>query len=624
MTTGKIDNLTVVKSPRSQLCREVMCWGFLLTTLKKEVLDCMETEHAQPDSKQRPEGMRNALYNKEKDKLLGESGSDTRSHNTGTESSMFNDLQIKIENIRSLDKGLIEFSPLTPQSSTGAEAVMPTRTWHSKEQPTCLIKEAMLDTTGAKAPVDTKTISNPMLTFTDEQIDILNEEFKANTFPTANYIQQLSADLELPSSRIESWFQHKRSEMSVTTNNKRYKTDLSQEQLDRLVEEFESNSTPVFENYAQLGQELGLSEVKVYQWFTAQRHKLRKKTNSTELTPSRPSMFQIKHYLTPEQVKRLNLEFLQNPMLTADQCCVLADKLGISQVKVYRWFKSRLHKLKKQSHAKGSVVIVKPEKTKNRLTSSAQSDTLKHENPKGRVRAEKAKNSLTSSTHLGNSKHESPKEVAKKCFLSPDQLSHLKEEFVENHYPNKEHREFLAQELGLNERKIAKWFNRVRKKMINADMNLKSRSARKSIIRHVSTGNGPTRRVLHKTELVWDTTSRPNTGVERGVVRCLLSPNQLSSLKKNFVESPVLPKQQRELLARELGLKEKKIANWFKKVRTKMRQANLNCNDQAARRSIVGYITTGQGPKKCLNHQIVALGGPDTQTEEIADTEITC
>nr|CAD7393808.1 unnamed protein product [Timema cristinae] len=583
----------------------------------------METEYVQPDSNQRPEEMRDALYNNEKNKLLEKSGCDTRSYNTETDSSMFNDLQIKIENIRSLDEGLIEFSPLTPHSSTGTEAIMPTITWHSDKQSTCLIKEPMLDI-GGKEPINTNTISNPMRTFTDEQIDILNEEFKANTFPTTKYIQQLSADIELPSSWIESWFQHKRSEMSVTSNNKRYKTDLSQEQLDRLLEEFESNSTPVFENYAQLGQELGLSEVKVYQWFTAQRHKLRKKTNSKELTPSRRSIFQIKHYLTPEQVKRLNLEFLQNPMLTADQCCVLADKLGISQVKVYRWFKSRLHKLKKQSHAKGSILHLKAEKTKNRFTSSALLDTLKHENPKGHVRAEKNENSLTSSTHLSNSKHESPQEGAKKCFLSPDQLSHLKEEFVENHYPNKEHREFLAQELGLNEKKISNWFNKVRQKMINANLNLKSRSERKSIITHVTSGYRPIRRVLHKTESVWDATSRPNTGVERGVVRRFLSPNQLSSLKKNFVESPVLIKQQRELLARELGLKEKKVANWFKKVRTKMRQANLNCNDQAARRSIVGYITTGQGPKKFLHHQTAAMGCPDTQTEDIADTEITC
>nr|CAD7197297.1 unnamed protein product [Timema douglasi] len=598
--------------------------GFLLTTLKKEVLDCMETEHARPDSKQRPEGMRNALYNNEKDKLLWKPSSDTHSYDTETESSMFNDLQIKIENIRSLEEGLMEFSPLTPQSSTDPEGITPTRTWHSKKQPTCLVKEAMLDITRGKVPINTNTISNPMLTFTDEQIDILNEEFKANTFPTAIYIQQLSADLELPSSRIDDWFRHKRSEMSVTTNNKRYKTDLSQEQLDRLLEEFESNSTPVFENYAQLGQELGLSEVKVYQWFTAQRHKLRKKTNSNEPAPSRPSMFQIKHYLTPEQVKRLNVEFLQNPMLTADQCCVLADKLGISQVKVYRWFKSRLHKLKKQSHAKGSILHVKAEKTKNRLKSSDLLDTLKHKNPKGHVRAEKIETSLISSTHLSNFKHESPKEAAKKCFLNPDQLSYLKEEFVENHYPNKEHREFLAQELSLNEKKISNWFNKVRQKMMSANLNLNSRSERKSIIRHVTTGYGPIRRVLHKTELVCDTTSRPNTRVERGVVRRFLSPNQLSSLKKNFVESPVLLKQERELLARELGLKEKKVANWFKKVRTKMRQANLNCNDQAARRSIVGYITTGQGPKKYLHHQTVATGGPDIKTEDIADTEITC
>nr|CAD7197298.1 unnamed protein product [Timema douglasi] len=235
-----------------------------------------------------------------------------------------------------------------------------------------------------------------------------------------------------------------------------FEDDLDQDglRLKRLTEEFQSNSSPSFEIYSRLSRELGMSELSVYQWFATERHRFREET-SDELTPSNFLSHQLNLSLTKEQLSLLNLEFVQNPNLTVDKCCLLAGRLGLSKILVYKWFKSRLHKVKKKSHAKIS-------KIHNQIENGGKTDKM-----------------MTISANLNTHARKTTKKRAQRCVFSSYELSRLKGEFLENPSLTKERRGVLAQELGLKDRQILDWFSAYRRKMIIANLNFRDRESRR-------------------------------------------------------------------------------------------------------------------------------------------------
>ena len=72
---------------------------------------------------------------------------------------------------------------------------------------------------------------------------------------------------------------------------------------------------------------------------------------------------------------------------------------------------------------------------------------------------------VTNASASDNSSQQLRQVVRSKKLLNSEQLLKLSEEFKENCYPDQQKRKRLANELGINEAKVTKWFNNKRQRI---------------------------------------------------------------------------------------------------------------------------------------------------------------
>nr|CAD7453356.1 unnamed protein product [Timema tahoe] len=624
--------------------------GYLLQPpLNKEVSDCAGMRN---NSKQKNKVTRSGFKNNNRAVALQDS--DSNNETSEDTANWFSNIQIKVEMNPELIKTVWEGHKESPSSSNAA-TIVPRKMWRSRRESTYRRKEIIADT-AAKG----KALSNLnpkhlfVQTLTENQVTILNKEFEANSLPPAHHIQKLSAVLGLPESKVEGWFHHKWSER--TQNIERVRTDLNKRQLHRLTKEFQLNCYPSFEHFSKLSQELGLTELRVCQWFTAQRwQELKKKANPGKLI------------LTAEQSHILNKEFLREPTPTINHCSLLAQKTDITPLKIFKWFENRRYRMKKQNYfnmaAEYGKILLPNEQKLRCLKREFSNDPIGLLNnydkpaktlglPKTRVNRWLCKKHLSTNDsitvnghHLEslyksnnkrgaalcknirkynsnfsnvNDKSDSslgklrnrigaiadsycemldPGNTKKRHLFSKIQIEKLNKEFLANTTPSYELRNELANQLGVTIQKLNRWFQHRRRMERNqiADQHEKEKRSK-----HLSTS-------VHLNSQICKRSNKKKK-------RSYLNLEQLSRLKTAFVDDFNPPKENRKMLALELGLKEEKVLYWFKAVRQRMLQAGLKETDQAARQQMVARVTPGPHHRRYMAQRSL---------ERQADTEMT-
>nr|CAD7259815.1 unnamed protein product [Timema shepardi] len=362
-------------------------------------------------------------------------------------------------------------------------------------------------------------------TFTVKQLLRLEQEFNLNFHPPRERWEALAAELDLPEVRVYKWFVNKRNEMRrsninsdylalLNRFNRRSSSSLSIAQIQALEEVFKTVHYPSKEEAERLAAQLGIeSEKRITRWFDSKRQRVKRLTGVAFTPPVRSGTSghsgENAGRFTDHQVERLEQEFLADPRPSIDEIGHMATELGLTEIKVHNWFVGRRLAIKKKG--KDIPPPNRPEKVANRVQknkhsfSSEQVMKLMAEfklwKTPTMARCEQLSAELGASSLRVNNWFKSRRsairdgykltrrKIKKQHFLEENQLEGLKQEFIRQCEPDREHFRKLADNLGLLLNRVISWFTTQRNRMERSQLDEGDPASRCLALVGVTTGN---------------------------------------------------------------------------------------------------------------------------------------
>ena len=292
-------------------------------------------------------------------------------------------------------------------------------------------------TTEAYLKTHTKNVHGPRGTKRLKQIKKLKDEFEENPFLDEERAKKIAEELGKPIKNIKNWFYNRRQKGDYKTKvfleedmiNPKKQTGKQDEDKQKEVKQcefcpFKAYSNAIFAFHIQavhddiknlVCQECGYAATRKS---TLNLHM----RNTHEVTSKRSlKVFSL------EQLKRLRREFEENPFPDKERRESLAEELGKDESKIMNWFHNK--------------------RRTDKIRALKSGDEVKKKIDKKRV---------VKSVHKKTGKW--PPKI-----FTTEQLKRLKQEFEDNPYPDREHRENLAYKFGKDETQINNWFLNKRK-----------------------------------------------------------------------------------------------------------------------------------------------------------------
>lgn len=192
---------------------------------------------------------------------------------------------------------------------------------------------------GATGSCSSKT-RRPRTVFTDDQLQKLEEEFQADKCPDLTKHRDIAYDLKLTEEQVVGWFKNRRTKWKRRNGIAiQRRTVFTPEQLQKLQDEFHANKYLSVAQRRRIALDLNIFESQVARWFKGRRAKWKSSSSITLRPPSRG--------FTSEQRARLEDEFHTMKFPNIMQRLLIAYRLNLSQTQVAYWFKDRRKKIVK-------------------------------------------------------------------------------------------------------------------------------------------------------------------------------------------------------------------------------------------------------------------------------------
>jgi hypothetical protein len=166
----------------------------------------------------------------------------------------------------------------------------------------------------------------PRMKISDTDLNILNDEFQKNMFPSTYNI--IASKVSLTKEQVKTWFSNKRYYLHRINIKKGVR---DKQILDILNKEYEKNKYPNREALDRIAKLANLTTKQVYDWFGRKRIRL------NQINPDRFS----EKRLNEKQREYLYKQFEINCNPEKEAIQAIASELNTSPEKIYHWFKNK-------------------------------------------------------------------------------------------------------------------------------------------------------------------------------------------------------------------------------------------------------------------------------------------
>ena len=172
----------------------------------------------------------------------------------------------------------------------------------------------------------------PSADLTTAATEVLEAAFAKNPLPTVMELKEIHKQTNIDEQRLERWFDRKRLITRRMTNNEKLKCINHHQSA--LEEAYQNNKYLSVKELDKMVDRIGMERKQVQSWFRNRRS--RDKDFKTSNLYRR-----ICHKFEAGQTRVLDETYQENKNLTTKEMYALADRIGLKQPQVYRWFSTK-------------------------------------------------------------------------------------------------------------------------------------------------------------------------------------------------------------------------------------------------------------------------------------------